>query len=295
MKKIIATVLAMVMALALCTVAFADTQTIDKDKVSAVDAAGAAYDFGTITSVEKTLASKSTSGTSESIVPAYYTITSSANGGIYVECDKSLATCLLTIKGGESVYVVKMGAAPAAFSTKAATLYTAPKKATCDKVGANEDTYVVVDGSYYLAADASSVDTAAGYALVNGKMVAYVGNAVPAQKHNFDVTPDKATVTYNTDGTVATVKCAVCEKAIPVVATPGKFDGKTYVKIENVTNTQVAWNHMYYVAGTVANGTTTNNTNTSPKTFDAGIAMYVGMALTSVAGSAVVIGKKKEF
>ncbi len=37
------------------------------------------------------------------------------------------------------------------------------------------------------------------------------------------------------------------------------------------------------------------DTNTSPKTFDAGIAMYVGMALTSVAGSAVVIGKKKEF
>ena len=37
------------------------------------------------------------------------------------------------------------------------------------------------------------------------------------------------------------------------------------------------------------------DTNKSPKTFDAGIAMYVGMALTSVAGSAVVIGKKKEF
>ncbi len=44
-------------------------------------------------------------------------------------------------------------------------------------------------------------------------------------------------------------------------------------------------------------GSTNTNTdkNTSPKTFDAGIAMYVGMALTSVAGSAVVIGKKKEF
>ena len=43
-------------------------------------------------------------------------------------------------------------------------------------------------------------------------------------------------------------------------------------------------------------GTTTGTTNKpSPKTFDAGIAMYVGMALTSVAGSAVVIGKKKEF
>ena len=33
----------------------------------------------------------------------------------------------------------------------------------------------------------------------------------------------------------------------------------------------------------------------SPKTFDAGIAMYVGMSLLSVAGGAVVIGKKKEF
>ena len=40
---------------------------------------------------------------------------------------------------------------------------------------------------------------------------------------------------------------------------------------------------------------TPDNTKPSPKTFDAGIAMYVGMALTSVAGSAVVIGKKKEF
>ena len=44
-------------------------------------------------------------------------------------------------------------------------------------------------------------------------------------------------------------------------------------------------------------GTTTKPADgtSSPKTFDAGIAMYVGMALTSVAGSAVVIGKKKEF
>ena len=48
-----------------------------------------------------------------------------------------------------------------------------------------------------------------------------------------------------------------------------------------------------YVIGWV-NGKTTpsTDTNKSPKTFDAGIAMYVGMALTSVAGSAVVIGKK---
>ena len=42
-----------------------------------------------------------------------------------------------------------------------------------------------------------------------------------------------------------------------------------------------------------ANGT--GGAAQSPKTFDAGVAMYAGMALMSVAGSAVVIGKKKEF
>ena len=51
----------------------------------------------------------------------------------------------------------------------------------------------------------------------------------------------------------------------------------------------------YYYVLTEKAASTTPNTNKSPKTFDAGIAMYVGMALTSVAGSAVVIGKKKEF
>ena len=48
----------------------------------------------------------------------------------------------------------------------------------------------------------------------------------------------------------------------------------------------IGWN--YTPAGTTSDG------KTSPKTFDAGIAMYAGMALMSVAGSAVVIGKKKE-
>ena len=39
--------------------------------------------------------------------------------------------------------------------------------------------------------------------------------------------------------------------------------------------------------------TKTTDTKGSPKTFDAGIALYVGMALTSAAGVAFV-GKKRE-
>ena len=52
--------------------------------------------------------------------------------------------------------------------------------------------------------------------------------------------------------------------------------------------------YLAYTDGKTDN-TKPTDTNKSPKTFDAGIAMYVGMALTSVAGSALVIGKKKEF
>ncbi len=48
----------------------------------------------------------------------------------------------------------------------------------------------------------------------------------------------------------------------------------------------------YFPAAAAA---TTTTGVTSAKTFDAGVAMYAGLALMSVAGSAVVIGKKKEF
>ena len=48
--------------------------------------------------------------------------------------------------------------------------------------------------------------------------------------------------------------------------------------------------HYYYYPTT---DTKTNDTKGSPKTFDAGIALYVGMALTSAAGVAFV-GKKRE-
>ena len=72
----------------------------------------------------------------------------------------------------------------------------------------------------------------------------------------------------------------------------GKFT-MTTVTVTDGTGTA---SYTLYIKNAAAGSTTpTTDTNKSPKTFDAGIAMYVGMALTSVAGSAVVIGKKKEF
>ena len=49
----------------------------------------------------------------------------------------------------------------------------------------------------------------------------------------------------------------------------------------------------YYYYNSTTTDTKTTDTKGSPKTFDAGIALYVGMALTSAAGVAFV-GKKRE-
>lgn len=51
--------------------------------------------------------------------------------------------------------------------------------------------------------------------------------------------------------------------------------------------------YYYYNSTTTTTDTKTDDTKGSPKTFDAGIALYVGMALTSAAGVAFV-GKKRE-
>ena len=45
-------------------------------------------------------------------------------------------------------------------------------------------------------------------------------------------------------------------------------------------------------SGAASAGTSTDKTVTSAETFDAGIAMYVGMSVMAAAGSAVVLKKK---
>ena len=53
--------------------------------------------------------------------------------------------------------------------------------------------------------------------------------------------------------------------------------------------------HVATVVEPVTEPVTETTTVDSPKTFDAGIAVYAGLSLLSAAGAAVVIGKKKEF
>ena len=69
------------------------------------------------------------------------------------------------------------------------------------------------------------------------------------------------------------------------------INGIEYSADGNTTYTKPSSGGYYYYQPTT--DTKTDNTKGSPKTFDAGIALYVGMALTSAAGVAFV-GKKRE-
>ena len=111
------------------------------------------------------------------------------------------------------------------------------------------------------------------------------------------------TATVNGKPSVTKVYCTTCKASFEFkdnVTDAVKAFGSNYEVVyftaagEKVNESVDNGYTVYVKTGTGATNTTTNTT-TSPKTFDAGIAMYVGMALTSVAGSAVVIGKKKEF
>ena len=118
----------------------------------------------------------------------------------------------------------------------------------------------------------------------------------------------------STDGKVVRdvneYKCAFCGRTFYgsdyQYSTPETADTLDYTyatklvekKLVNIDAGTILGNVKYYWTSDKAAGTATDTKKDgvdSAKTFDAGVAMYVGMSLLSVAGGAVVIGKKKEF
>ena len=104
--------------------------------------------------------------------------------------------------------------------------------------------------------------------------------------------------TVNGDKTVTAVFCEECDAQFAFVegtlADAVKKFGAGNFYDNTVTKLGVA---KLYVAKTAAGSavvTPSTDKVTSAATFDAGIAMYVGMSVMAAAGSAVVIGKKKD-
>ena len=286
MKKIIATVLAMVMALALCTVAFAD---------------GTDY-----TATDATTTTKG--------YPAFHLedgVYSFKVGNDYIKATDAQTAVLYN--GG--YYLAKS----LKLNTKAADVTCTTAGYDCNIYKAANDKFYVAD-SELDAADITPTSTVFaffGTSLDDATKYYEYDNVAAAEA---DVKVAAGHALYKTSDTFGVNKatvyaCAICGKTFVKEADVNKVKDDVsklgrinYTKgdgVESVlnskgitldkalTDTNVA---MYQLNGTttVPADTTKDNTS-SPKTFDAGIAMYVGMALTSVAGSAVVIGKKKEF
>ena len=285
MKKIIATVLAMVMALALCTTAFAaTTTTLTAKDYKFLDSTTNGdretwKDTDTLVFYAEEKSVSTVDGkTTTTITPAYYLY----NTNKYVVVDDSCADTKI-VKDGK---IVAMAMLTTATDVKTSDTVTATikgvKDAKCGQYEGEDDTFYVIDGKTYKADSKGT-----GFALLNGKVVVY-NNTTEAKAVAHDLDTSKVT---SDKGTVTAIYCKNCEKYVPVVKSIPATSVDTYKSVVVGTTT-------YYYLDKPVDGTaagTTTGTTTSPKTFDAGIAMYVGMALTSVAGSAVVIGKKKEF
>ena len=316
MKKIIATVLAMVMALALCTTAFAaDTWTLYKGKANNPTAADKYATGVTIEHKDAKDIINDQPGNVEYWAVAATGDNAEVNGN-WIACDKDEATCTLYKNNGFYAYV-KL----ATDGVQYTKVLTAQDKTT-DKASCTAPHYLVdgyldsLKNFYVKSASGSIVAKISGTEkLVKVNVVSDSDNQVIYASHvlgkatkNTDKGWDEATclvcgakvaLTSNKDVLKKnSIKTDDCNPYSDVAARAVIVDNGKTGKYAFAVGTEFAGKYDYaweIAAGTTGTTTGTTSTSSSPKTFDAGIAMYVGMALTSVAGSAVVIGKKKEF
>ena len=312
MKKIVALVLSLVMALSLATIAFG--ATIEAHPV--VD--GKINEMVTI-EVEKVAAKSFATG--EGWVEHYKD--ADADGVYYVPCDKADATVAIYTNHGITVWAYVTDykfdefdvARDAVYDFSVTAQKATEKPATCDKAHYLEDGYVDGDGNFFVEADDPwfDVEEMGAKRVKLGNKVITVRPAIeyldyiPAS-HIFGEPKANEKTGYDE------VTCLVCKGVF--AATDDEVvlaDNKVAVKdtfayslfaaqaVKDDNDYSWQWGSKFasdyaYVWSVKAGSTTTNKDGvTSAKTFDAGIAMYVGMSLLSVAGGAVVIGKKKEF
>ena len=294
MKKIVALVLSLVMALSLCTVAFAYDNG-DEFYDAMTDGVAQKYTY-----VSKDYKADGT--TASNHVPYFVGPTGAwfkiATSGKTVMYKDNKATDLYLgdqIKQGEDGGLY--------YNYQAKTIAEAKWSCTTDahKAGytytdENGDTKYAVKkdgGNVKLLVDgkvitASNLDADTGY--IAGQHLLYADTAMGKE---VGVGVYEAT-------------CAACKQVIKFQRTNVTGGNYLYQNLDS-TYTDFAAKELnaakpagkvwvegpIYIISTAA--TKPADGVTSAKTFDAGVAMYVGMSLLSVAGGAVVIGKKKEF
>ncbi len=316
LKKIVALALCLVLALSLCATAFA----AGFSGATLNDATAAAKDGKVTTTITKIQDARSDA--TNSYAPLYLlTVTTKDSAGTVtgtttknaVEMADANGADIYYVEGSAVRYFQEVSAAPAAtVKVKAATVVTKKSEVKCGVILAHEDddVYVTSDDAYYVADPAGSVQALVGDKYVKVTLKTATATTVSAVNDSaftmpvagviYEVKHDyKAdTTTVNGETTVTKVYCndANCKINFKFVV-GSETKAIKELGVGNYVDTGLTHNgSSIFVAKTGSTtGTTSGSKVDSAKTFDAGIALYVGMSISAVAGSAVVIGKKKEF
>ena len=322
MKKIVALVLSLVMALSLCTVAFGVTKTTGKVMYS--------YNATTNEFVGEPVSVKFVDGktnTDGSGTINYYVFESGASKNYFVPCEKDAADEMWGVfnNGAQVCWAMFVGSDDDGLEAVKYDFKVTAQKATtalpnCTTAQYLVDGYLDADGNFYVKADAGEYtvnyngilikvdDAVAG---INADVI-YASHIFAKGVENTKTGYDVATCLICKGEFACTNDVAVATKNGYKISTGFSYDSAAaeLVYEENYYDNgyDFKWGQAYagnyeycwqLKAGTTEEiGTAATETTTgveSAKTFDAGIAMYVGMSLMSVAGTAVVIGKKKEF
>ena len=238
-----------------------------------------------------------------------------------IPCEQDVATAAVYGSFSYATYVFVADSPAAAEYDFTATAQAATSaKPNCTVTQYKEDGYVDDDGYFYIAAEngkyALNVDgkiVRATYKDTDTDFVIHASHIFAKGVKNTTTGYDVATCLICKGEFACTNSDAVATKNGYKISTGFSYSvakaSKVYDANKYENGYDFAWGQTY--AGDYAfcwqlkPGTTQEIGTTKPdttkdgvksaKTFDAGIAMYVGMSLLSVAGSAVVIGKKKEF
>ena len=280
MKKIVALVLCLALVLALGTVAFADTtSTTIKAKVLDKDN----KEVAALADATKVVTSKVTTTDGSKSTTTYTADKYLAGDKTYAAVSADAAwTAKIIDKDGKLLATVVELATGSDLSTSAVI--------TKSGVGTGKTGDYTKDAKYVVVGDKAYKAEGSDWAVnAKGEFVNYGAQELTKIAANFDDAKllKAGFVTYDANGKIVSAKDS---------------DGKTYTVVAKgsvpatYTGEVVALNADYVIlVGAAAAATPAASGVTSAKTFDAGVAMYAGLALMSVAGSAVVIGKKKEF